>query len=168
MRKRRGIDHLARGFGERAVEADDVRRTEDLFEFGPAAGPPGINDLHTEGLADAPGGAADAPGADNPEREAGQLDEGTLPVAPVGTLRPVPGAHTLGMPAAVLAQLEQEGEHVLRHRGGAIGGDVRHRNAAGAGRDHVDDVVSGGQDTHVAQFRELREHIRAERRLVGQ
>jgi hypothetical protein len=36
------------------------------------------------------------------------------------------------MPAAVLAQLEQEGEHVLRHRGGAVGGDVRHRDATGA------------------------------------
>lgn len=55
-----------------------------------------------------------------------------------------------------------------RHRGGTVGGNVRHDDSAVAGGLQVDIVVAGGEDADVFEFRERRYRLRRQPRLIRQ
>ena len=97
-----------------------------------------------------------------------QFHERRLPERPVGVARPFAGAHGVGVELHVVAQLQQQGEDELRHRGGPVGGDVGDDNSLPPRRVDVDHVVAGGQDADVFQVRQARQRVRGERRLVGE
>ncbi len=67
-----------------------------------------------------------------------------------------------------MAQLQEEGEDELRHRGSPVGGDVGGDNSLTPRRVDVHHVIAGGQNADVFQVGQLRQHIGGKRRLVGE
>ncbi len=101
--------------------------------------------LHAQGLGHPALGLADAAKAHNADGLALQLDEGVVPVAPVGAAGPVSGVDGGVVVADVVAHLQQQGDGELAHRGGAIGGDVGDGDALFGGIGVIHHVVAGGQ-----------------------
>ena len=63
---------------------------------------------------------------------------------------------------------EQMGEHHLRHRRRAVGGDVGHHNAQLPGRVDVDHVVARGKHAHILQPGQRTQGGAVEHGLVGE
>ena len=66
-----------------------------------------------------------------------------------------------------LRQVEDVGEDHLRHRGGAVGRDVGHRDVPLPRRFDVDDVEPGRLHADVLQVRQLPDHFPRQLHLVG-
>ncbi len=169
------VDEALRLRRERAMQAHHVAAAEEVVERDElhlgSARLRGLFDrehVHPERLRDGGRLAADPAVADDPHRQALQLDQREIPVAEIRALRPAPVAHGLRVVRHVLRQLEQMREDHLRHGRRAVGRHVRHRNVPFARRLDVHDVVAGGQDADVFQLGQLPEDRRVEHGLVGE
>ena len=123
--------------------------------------------LHAQGLGNAASGLADAAEADDAGGLAVQLDEGVVPVAPVDVIGPLAFVDSLVVVADVVAHLQQQGDGVLAHTGGAIGGHVAHRDPLLLGIVIVDHIVAGGQHSDHLQIGTLVHGLLGDGGLVG-
>ncbi len=149
------------------MQADDVARADHFLHPGAPARATAERDGHAKRLGDARDGAADAAGAHDAQPEAGQLDQGKVPVAEIGGLRPAAIAHGGRMVAGVTGQFEQQGEGVLGDGAGAVFRHIGDGNPARPRGGGVHDVVAGRQDADVAEARQLRQGGGGQRCLVG-
>ena len=123
--------------------------------------------LHAQGLGDAAGGLADAAEADDAGSLAVQLDKGVVPVAPVDVVGPLALVDGLVVVADVVAHLQKQGNGVLSHTGGAIGGHVAHRDPLLLGVVIVDHIVAGGQYSDHLQVGALIHSLLGDGSLIG-
>ena len=137
-----GAHQLRRRRGEGAVEGDEIRLGEQgvqvnvLCQRFPVrtAGAAVGEDVHTEGAGDVRHGLADASEADNAQCLPGKLHLRGIPEAEGAAGFPPTRAYQRVVMADPVAQLQHQRKRELRHGGGAVGGNVGHRNApAGAG-----------------------------------
>ena len=124
------------------------------------------DDRHTERVGKLGRALADPSQADDAHRLAGQFDERRLPDRKVGLVRPLAGSHGLVVQADVVAQLENQGEDVLRDRVGAVHRHVRDRDATPPGRRDVDAVKTRRRHRDEPQCGRLVDHGRLDRCLV--
>ena len=108
---------------------------------------PGIigDDPHAQSFGDLGGVDADVAAAQQAVGLASQLDEGIVPVAPVGAVLPLAGVDGVAVVADVVADLQQQGDGELADGTGAVHRHVGHADALLLGIGDVDDVVAGGQ-----------------------
>ena len=123
--------------------------------------------LHAQGLGNAAGGLADAAEADDAGSLAVQLDERVVPVAPVDVVGPLALVDGLVVVADVVAHLQQQGDGVLSHAGGAVGGHVAHQHALLLGVVVVSHIVAGGQEGDQLHVGAPVDGLLGDGRLVG-
>ena len=112
--------------------------------------------------------AANLAKTDNPHPQALQFDQRRIEKGKVRAARPGAGVDQLGIVPGLQGQLKKEREGHLRHRGGAVGRHVGHRDAARPRRRQVDVVDAGCQFADIAHRRCLRQHRLVQHGLVGQ
>jgi hypothetical protein len=76
--------------------------------------------------------------------------------------------HGGGLRPNAVAKFEDEGEDVLGDRFRSVSRHIAHRDAAGAGRGGVHDIVAGGQHADEPEVRQSRDGFGGQRCLVGQ
>ena len=91
-----------------------------------------------------------------------------IPVAEIGAARPFPLAHGFGVVAGALRKLQQEGEHMLGDRAGAVAGDIGDGHALLAGRRHFHDIVARGQHATIAQAWQALQDGAIEQGFIGE
>ena len=123
--------------------------------------------LHAQGLGNLASGLANTAKADHTGGLTVQLNEGVVPVAPVNMIRPLALVDGLVVVANVMAHLQQQGDGVLAHTGGAVGGHVAHHNTFLLGVVVVGHVVAGGQEGNELQVWTLIYGILGNWGLVG-
>ena len=70
------------------------------------------------------------------------------------------------MVSHAVGQVEQVGEHELRHRHRCVRGDVGHDDPPLSCRGNIHDIVAGGKDTDVPEPWELCDRFAPDRRFV--
>ena len=81
-----------------------------------------------------------------------QFHERFFPVTKIGASTPVAISHTGVVQGRLRGQLEQQCKGHLRHRLGAVAGDIGHRNIAGGRCAGVYDIITGGEHADIAQL----------------
>ncbi len=167
-----GVDQLAGGRGQRAVQADDVRSGQQLGQVDPAfAGRAPRNGcrghLHQEAARDAGHGAADGPQADDDHPLAGQLEQRLAEEAEVGRAGPVARLHRCVVGGDVVGEVQGGGEHRLGDGLGPVSGDVGDGDAALAGGVQVHHVGARGAHADVTELWQLAQSVGVQDHLVG-
>ncbi len=72
------------------------------------------------------------------------------------------------MLAHPVEQLQNQRDGVLRHRSGAIGGNIANGDTAGLGRLQIDDIVARGEHPDHPQAGQGGEGFRVERDFIGE
>ena len=173
-----GADQVARRLGQWAMERQDIHLRQQLAEGHPAggritprAGPLGDQHPHAEGLGSAGDPAAQLAVTDDAEPPSGELPdrsaEVTIQETEMLALRPVAAAYRGLLVREPGRPAEDDGQHMLHHRGGRVARDIGHRDPAVAGGLQVDVVGPGGGDTDQPQPGCRGHLIGAERHLVA-
>ena len=108
--------------------------------------------LHAKGSAKSSHRLSNRTVAHQPQREPVQFHERFFPVTKIGASTPVAISNTGVVQGRLRGQLEQQCKGHLRHRLGAVAGDIGHRNIAGGRCAGVHDIITGGEHTDIAQL----------------
>ena len=91
-----------------------------------------------------------------------------VPVTEVGSLAPLTVRHACRVDRDPVGQIQDMGKTHLGHGIDAIGGDIGDNDAVFSCRIKIDDIKTGGQDTDIAQMRQLGNDGSIQNRFVGQ
>ena len=169
-----GVDKAHVLGGGRAMEADHVRRGQQLLQRHLLAGKggmlvPGIpQHPHAEGQPHGRHPRPDGPAAHHAQGLPLQGHGRPLPPAELRAGGPGPLADAGGALIRPAGHLQQESKHALRHAPGGVAGHVAHGDAQGPGGLHVHHVVPRGENADHLQGSGPLQGVDGQLHLVGQ